>query len=180
MICSMKNLLLTCGIFIMSGPLTATAGEHTLSTGYAFGQLSANHDRLTDANPDGMNMKYRYEMNDRWGVVGSFTFAGATTDMNAVEWGYYSVMAGPSWRFNEYLSAYYLLGMARTETDINTRTITRTLKKSAFSSALGVMVNPWSNLVLDVGVEYAAFRNFTQGGTDVESLLFITGIGYRF
>ncbi|EJE9776496.1 hypothetical protein M5796_004491 [Salmonella enterica] len=46
-----------------------------------------------------MNLKYRYEFNDSWGGMGFFTFAGDTSDSNAVEWSYSSYMAGPAWRF---------------------------------------------------------------------------------
>ena len=45
------------------------------------------------SDQDGMNLKYLYEFDDRWIVTGSFIFAGATSDNNAVEWSYTAYMA---------------------------------------------------------------------------------------
>lgn len=174
------RMFIAAGVLTLAGQTGAAAGEHSLTAGYAFGQVNIDHTRMADGDQDGMNLKYRYEFNDSWGAVGSFTFAGATSDNNAVEWSYTSYMAGPAWRFNRYVSVYYLLGLAHADTDVTYEGRRQGMKKNALASALGVQVNPWKNLVLDAGVEYAGFSSYPLRGTEAESVIFALGAGYRF
>lgn len=80
------SILLAYGMLMMSGITYVPAGEHSLTTGYASGLVNIGHTCLAYGDPAGMNLKYRYEFSDSWGTVGSFTFAGAMSDNNALEW----------------------------------------------------------------------------------------------
>lgn len=158
----------------------AYAEKHSVSLGYATGHLSVDGD-ISDGRPDGMNFKYRYEFTERWGIAGAFTFAGDTTgDLVMTEWGYLSGMVGPTLRFNQYISLYYLMGLAKADTDVSTMSGSRNFKKNAFASSLGVQVNPWKNVVLDAAYEYARFSDYPLKGNDIGSGLFILGVGYHF
>ncbi|ECD5144190.1 hypothetical protein E1460_23875 [Salmonella enterica subsp. enterica serovar Caracas] len=157
------------------------AERHSISMGYTTGALFADGRKSSDGHPDGMNFKYRYEFNNTWGVVGSFTFAGDTIgDLVKTDWGYRSYQVGPSWRINDYISVYYLLGLAKADSDISTMSKTHNFKKNAYVSSLGVQVNPWPNWVLDAGYEYTRFHDYPYNGENIESLLFNIGFGYRF
>lgn len=85
-----------------------------------------------DKAPQGINVRYRYEITDSFGVITSFTWARAKTDskfragINETHGGedvkgkasaqmdvlanYRSVLAGPAWRLNQYASLYVMAG----------------------------------------------------------------------
>ncbi|MCE1787330.1 Ail/Lom family outer membrane beta-barrel protein, partial [Enterobacter hormaechei] len=72
-----------------------------------------------DENPKGFNLKYRYELDNNFGVIGSFTLTHQGYDyyygsskIGTGDLDYYSLMAGPTYRFNEYVSVYGLVGAA--------------------------------------------------------------------
>ncbi|ECZ5471663.1 outer membrane beta-barrel protein [Salmonella enterica] len=175
-----KTTLATILLFCLSAG-TTYAEQHSISVGYATGALYVNGDKSSDGHPDGMNFKYRYEINDTWGIVGAFTFSGDTIgDLVKTDWGYTSYQVGPSWRINDYVSLYYLLGVARADSDISTMSEKYSYKKNSLASSIGVQINPWPNMVLDVGYEYARFHDYPQSGNNIESLLFNMGLGYRF
>ncbi|WP_411572092.1 Ail/Lom family outer membrane beta-barrel protein [Xenorhabdus nematophila] len=106
---------------------TANAnGKHTISLGYAQTntklKVMANNEKPSK-DPRGLNLKYRYEINDQWGVIGSVTqtklnlyYAPNRVDKrgrNADEdITYRSLMAGSTYRFNDYISTYALIGAA--------------------------------------------------------------------
>ncbi|HGA5581313.1 TPA: Ail/Lom family outer membrane beta-barrel protein [Salmonella enterica subsp. enterica serovar Potsdam] len=160
---------------------TSYAEKHSVSMGYATGSLFVNDNKSSDGSPDGMNFKYRYEFNDTWGIVGSFTFSGDTIgDFVKTDWGYTSYQVGPSWRINDYVSLYYLLGIARADSDVSTMSEKHTFKKNDLVGSFGFQVNPLPKMVVDVGYEYAKFHDYPQNGNNIESLLFNIGLGYHF
>ncbi|HGU4860842.1 TPA: Ail/Lom family outer membrane beta-barrel protein, partial [Escherichia coli] len=99
---------------------------------YTDGRVSGYEGK--DKNPQGINIRYRYEITDDFGVITSFTWtrsltnsqtfidvqsadhtrkiknpaASARTDIRA---NYWSLLAGPSWRVNQYMSLYAMAGM---------------------------------------------------------------------
>ncbi|HEC7758704.1 TPA: outer membrane beta-barrel protein [Salmonella enterica subsp. enterica serovar Muenchen] len=177
-----KKILLS-GFILTFLTTPVLAEKHSLSLGYATGFLSADGYASGDnGHPDGMNFKYRYEFTDQWGVIGSFTFAGDVLGSGVpvkVEWNYTSYMVGPSWRFNDFVSIYYLMGLARADTHVTTSSVMK-YKKNAYAGSLGVQINPWPNVVFDVGYEGARFNSYPGKGTDIDSGLFTLGVGYRF
>lgn len=176
-----KKLVLLAGVICSLFTGSVFAESQSLSVGYTTGYLSAGGYGSHDGHPNGMNFKYRYEFNDKWGVIGAFTFADDVLGEGPAlaEWGYTSYMAGPSWRLNDYVSIYYLMGLAHADTHVKASHTTK-YKKNAFASSIGAQINPWKNVVLDIGYEYAKFNDYPRSKIDIESGLFIVGVGYRF
>ncbi|MBQ4797088.1 outer membrane beta-barrel protein, partial [Pectobacterium versatile] len=60
------------------------------------------------------NLKYRYEVDNQFGVVGSFTYLqDSQTDSGVYNKAqYYGFSAGPSFRFNDWASIYGLVGVS--------------------------------------------------------------------
>ncbi|EDC2355097.1 hypothetical protein BH006_07590 [Salmonella enterica] len=125
---------------VCSGIAYASAGDSTLSVGYARihshglkneiktdrDVLAASDGHMDDySDPRGVNIKYRYEFDDQAGVIISFTYAGKKFDGSAtpsqgngnffegdIRGRYFSGMVGPTWRFNDYVSVYAMGGIA--------------------------------------------------------------------
>ncbi|PHM37063.1 attachment invasion locus protein [Xenorhabdus mauleonii] len=167
--------------------LTANAnGKHTISVGYAQSKFLSEEDKDIKA-PKGANAKYRYEINEKLGIVSSLTRTSlkyTLTDHNdkySHDFEHTSFMAGPSYRFNEYVSAYALLGAAYgkasgefTEHHAYGYTQGR-FEETATAAAYGagVQFNPIPNVAIDVSYEYTKLDEAKLG-------TFVFGIGYRF
>ncbi|EQA2650129.1 Ail/Lom family outer membrane beta-barrel protein, partial [Escherichia coli] len=116
--------------------------NHFNSSGEYENAIARGHDG-TAKSPLGMSIRYRYEITDELGVIASFTWARSMTNAQAfidvkpadqsrtvknpaasgrtdIRANYWSLLAGPSWRFNEYLSVYAMAGMgvAKVTTDL--------------------------------------------------------------
>lgn len=66
----MKKMI-TAGLIVAGsilGAQSAMAGSQTVSLGYAHGKM----DDVSKMN--GINLQYRYELDDSWGLMGSFTW----------------------------------------------------------------------------------------------------------
>ncbi|MEQ1975849.1 Ail/Lom family outer membrane beta-barrel protein [Xenorhabdus sp. SGI240] len=189
----MKKVLLTSAIVagLSIASFTANAsGKHTISVGYAQSdvKMKLEGDKL-DNEPKGVNLKYRYEINDNWGVISSFTLTreGENQTLNSPighlgkltrDITYRSWMAGPTYRFNEYVSTYAMIGAAniddhQTASGLGTYRI-RSENKSAVAYAAGLQFNPISNIAVDVAYEYSDLGDKAKVGT------FVVGVGYRF
>ena len=107
--------------------------NHFNSSGEYENAIARGHDG-TAKSPLGMSIRYRYEITDELGVIASFTWARSMTNAQAfidvkpsapsrevknpaasartdIRANYWSLLSGPSWRFNEYLSVYAMAGM---------------------------------------------------------------------
>eukprot|EP01133_Synstelium_polycarpum_P005609 gene5609-6467_t len=104
---------------VSGAPAWASEHQSTLSAGYL--HALTNVPGSDDLN--GINVKYRYEFTDTLGLVTSFSYAGdknrQLTRYSDTRWHedsvrnrWFSVMAGPSVRVNEWFSAYAMAGMA--------------------------------------------------------------------
>ncbi|BEA08062.1 outer membrane protein [Escherichia coli] len=104
---------------VSGAPAWASEHQSTLSAGYL--HASTNVSGSDDLN--GINVKYRYEFTDTLGMVTSFSYAGdknrQLTRYSDTRWHedsvrnrWFSVMAGPSVRVNEWFSAYAMAGVA--------------------------------------------------------------------
>ncbi|EKI05971.1 enterobacterial Ail/Lom family protein, partial [Escherichia coli CB7326] len=107
---------------------SAQAGDILLC---CFGASVANHAAIYCGSDDlnGINVKYRYEFTDTLGMVTSFSYAGdrnrQLTRYSDTRWHedsvrnrWFSVMAGPSVRVNEWFSAYAMAGVAYSRVSI--------------------------------------------------------------
>ncbi|ENL8401760.1 Ail/Lom family outer membrane beta-barrel protein [Escherichia coli] len=113
--------ILSAAICLAVSGVPAWASEHqsTLSAGY----LHASTDAPGSDDLNGINVKYRYEFTDTLGLITSFSYANAEdeqkTHYSDTRWHedyvrnrWFSVMAGPSVRVNEWFSAYAMAGVA--------------------------------------------------------------------
>lgn len=86
---------------------------------------------------------------------------------------YYSLNVGPSFRLNDYVSAYALAGVSQTESTVSTRQGKSSDKHTSISYSAGVQVNPIKNWAIDVAYE-------GSGSGEWSTNVFIIGVGYRF
>ncbi len=105
---------------VSGAPAWASEHQSTLSAGYL--HASTNVPGSDDLN--GINVKYRYEFTDTLGLVTSFSYAGdknrQLTRYSDTRWHedsvrnrWFSVMAGPSVRVNEWFSAKWHLNRSQ-------------------------------------------------------------------
>ncbi|HAJ7894492.1 TPA: Ail/Lom family outer membrane beta-barrel protein [Escherichia coli] len=102
---------------VSGAPAWASEQQATLSAGY----LHARTNAPGSENLNGINVKYRYEFTDTLGLITSFSYANAEDEQkthysdtrwheDSVRNRWFSVMAGPSVRVNEWFSAYAMAG----------------------------------------------------------------------
>lgn len=175
----MKKILLA-ALFISALPAIANAaGESTASVGYA--QSHATRDKADlDEKPKGFNLKYRYELDDKIGVIGSFTRTSQSYDfysgdrkVGSGKFDYYSLAGGPSFRFNDYLSAYGLVGASYGKGDASVSSQSETKSKATMMYGVGLQFNPLPNVAIDASYEYSKLEK-------VKVDTFVVGVGYRF
>lgn len=172
------------------------------ATGNAFSQHADS-----DKKPQGMFIRYRYELDDTLWVMGSVTYAVGDMDNhflsgekaknkkdpnkiegrfgNRVKTYYVSLLAGPTIRANEWISAFGLLGVSlhsvensmyeTNKTSISPNQISRKEKSTntSLAYALGLQFNVYEGLVID-----AAWAG--SGSGDWKSSGFNLGVGYKF
>ncbi|HCM1914663.1 TPA: Ail/Lom family outer membrane beta-barrel protein [Salmonella enterica subsp. salamae serovar 28:r:e,n,z15] len=164
--------------------------------------VSGHTDKYKD--PKGLNLKYRYEIDDNWGGIASFTYAwndynaqaSADADISGISAGsslkgklkakYFSINVGPTYRFNEYVSAYVVGGIAHSKYDADLSldayangkskhigSISESKDKTAFSYGAGLQFNPYKNIAIDVAYEGSGSGDWKTNGFNV-------GVGYSF
>ncbi|WP_036768099.1 Ail/Lom family outer membrane beta-barrel protein [Photorhabdus australis] len=152
----------------------ANAGESTISGGYAQGHVKYDGNK-PNKDPKGFNIKYRYELDDHFGVISSATYTGydfkyGDKKLTKLDMDYYSLMAGPTYRFNEYVSVYGLVGAARGKVkgpnDYSE-------SKTSVGYGAGLQFNPMPNLAIDASYEYSKLGDLKVG-------TWVVGVGYRF
>lgn len=178
----MKKTLLATSLIaclsIMSVNVYA-ANENTVSIGYAQNNISAAGNSL-NKDLKGFNFKYRYEINNALGLIGSFThthqgynLSDGYGDVGSGDFDYYSFTAGPSYRFNEYVSAYGLIGAARGKVSLSVFDESVSESKTAMAYGVGVQFNPLPNIAIDASYEHTKLSDIKVG-------TWMLGVGYRF
>ncbi|MGJ0625642.1 Ail/Lom family outer membrane beta-barrel protein [Xenorhabdus bovienii] len=186
----MKKTLLTAviatGLSIFAfGANASSSGKSTISLGYAQSSANANGIKVfksdgTEWNTKqhGLNLKYRYELDDHFGVVGSLTYtlnrfendhAGNVTKFKSDS---YSLLAGPSYRFNDYISAYGMIGAAHNKIKIQGDS-EFDISKTSLAYGAGLQFNPIENIAVDASYQYSKFNDIKVG-------TWVLGIGYSF
>ncbi len=192
--------VLFAAVCLVAAGTPASASEHqsTLSAGYLHARTKApGSDALT-----GINVKYRHEFTDTLGLITSFSYAGAEDEQkthysdtrwheDSVRNRWFSVMAGPSVRVNEWFSAYAMAGMAYSRVSTfsgdylrvtdNTRETHDELTGSddghrsntSLAWGAGVQFNPTESVAVDVAYEGSGSGDWRTDG-------FIVGVGYKF
>ncbi|HCR2979386.1 TPA: outer membrane beta-barrel protein [Serratia marcescens] len=159
------------------------AGESTVSLGYAQSHATLGNDAA------GGNVNYRYEITDAWGVITSFTHTNTSLDTGGTRNGkpymlhanlkYNAFAAGPTYRFNQYMSVYGALGWAKGKARAEGAYVGDTTDKhrsendDSLVSLAGVQVNVTPEVAINAHYEYAQL-----GGIDVNT--WMLGAGYRF
>ncbi|WFQ80345.1 Ail/Lom family outer membrane beta-barrel protein [Xenorhabdus sp. SF857] len=178
----MKKLVLATlvavGISTLSMSVYA-AGESTVSVGYAQSHVKVTDEELKE-NPKGFNVKYRYEFDNDWSVIGSFVYTHQGYDFyygghkvaNA-NLDYYSLTAGPAYRINEYVSVYGLIGSAYGKAERKAGGYSHSESKTELAYGAGLQVNPIPNMAIDASYEYSKFGEVKVG-------TWVIGVGYRF
>lgn len=146
--------------------------------------------------------EYRYEFTDTLGLITSFSYANAEDEQkthysdtrwheDSVRNRWFSVMAGPSVRVNEWFSAYAMAGMAysRVSTfsgdylrvtdnkgkkhDVLTGSDDGRHSNTSLAWGAGVQFNPTESVAIDVAYEGSGSGDWRTDG-------FIVGVGYKF
>ncbi|PIJ52099.1 PagC [Erwinia sp. OLTSP20] len=176
-------------VFMMAGACPVQA-SNTISIGYAQSKVE------NFKNMPGVNLQYRYEWDSPLSVVASFTtlennndsesqFLGLRTTDN-VKAEYYSLLAGPAYRLNDYFSLYALAGMSHTKMSRHyngydgqggSLQFNYSDNSNAFAYAAGIIINPLDYLSVTLGYEGSQTR--VEG--DKRAINGVNlGIGYRF
>ena len=207
----MRHLYATILLFttLLAGiafPAQAESGHGAFSVGYAqvhpggVPALSGTGARAGDLK--GINVKYRYEFTDTLGMVTSFSYAGdknrQLTRYSDTRWHedsvrnrWFSLMAGPSVRVNEWFSAYAMAGVAysRVSTfsgdylrvtdnkgkkhDVLTGSDDGRHSNTSLAWGAGVQFNPIESVAIDIAYEGSGSGDWRTDG-------FIVGVGYKF
>ena len=193
-------VILSAVVWQVAAATPASAAEHqsTLSAGYL--HASTNVPGSDDLN--GINVKYRYEFTDALGLITSFSYANAEDEQktrysdtrwheDSVRNRWFSVMAGPSVRVNEWFSAYAMAGVAysRVSTfsgdylrvtdnkgkthDVLTESDDGRQSNTSLAWGAGVQFNPTESVTIDLAYEGSGSGDWRTDG-------FIVGVGYKF
>lgn len=182
------KLKITAVALLCSGLLTSPdilANNHTFSLGYAQSKIEDFN------NIRGVNAQYRYEWDSPFSVMGSLSYMGGDQSYSArvndrgydgkASVKYASLLAGPAYRINDYVSLYALVGMAFTQVKDRTTYLTQysesvTESRTSAAYGAGVVINPTKYLSVSAGYEGTRVKyndNVAVNGFNV-------GIGYRF
>lgn len=158
------------------GVANADLPSNTLSIGYAQTQLGGFY----SGSMPGVNVKYHWEdMGSDFGAIASLSYTKADIKNG---WGgsieQTSVMVGPSYRFNDYVNAYLLLGVANGKVDVPVWDDHQS--QSAFSYGAGLQVNPATNWAVDFSYQYARFDSHDEFNPHIDAGTWVIGVGYRF
>ncbi len=193
----MKKII--AGLVVVGGIVAcpvAMAESQTVSVGYA-------HAKIQDVvSLNGFNLQYRYEWDSPLSIIGSFSYMTGDdrdayhdargefykTDFDAK---YTSLLAGPAYRINDYVSVYGLLGVAYTKISGTYEwrnnfgasepdghlDISDSRHTTKFAYAAGVVINPMDNLSVGIGYE-GSDAGFYKSNKSING--FNVGIGWRF
>ena len=157
---------------VSGAPAWASEHQSTLSAGY----LHARTNAPGSDNLNGINVKYRYEFTDALGLITSFSYANAEDEQktryrdtrwheDSVRNRWFSVMAGPSVRVNEWFSAYAMAGVTGSDDGRHSNT--------SLAWGAGVQFNPTESVAIDIAYEGSGSGDWRTDG-------FIVGVGYKF
>lgn len=173
-----KNLLALSLLLAAIGSCSmAEADTQTVSLGYS----NAKMDDFK--NIHGVTAKYHYQPENSLGFISSLTYMSGTKnfdddgDKGKAQLKYYSLLVGPSYRVNEFISLYGLAGVAHGKVKVSGADSDGNYsfkgKESGFAYGAGVQIVPAANWSIDVGYEGSTFREVKINGFNI-------GLGYRF
>lgn len=168
-----------CSFCFLVSPVYATTS--TISVGYAQSHL-AWHGHAVQNSPQGINIKYRYNINEELGLIGSFTYTNKSkrdylingkTKLGSGYADYASWTAGPAYRINDFISAYGLIGISHFRTGEKVEGGVDKERRNSFVYGGGLQFDATKDISLDVSYEKAKAIKL-NGNT------WILGLGYKF
>lgn len=208
----MKKAVFLSLVGLLSGGAFAAEGEQTVSLGFIQMKSDGLRNVYKDTesigkeftsprgtmtsdgydDPKGMFIRYRYEFDNTWGFIGSFSYAvndgkitansnyGSATVKITGE--YASALGGPSLRVNDYISLFSLAGVAYKHVKQNidayasygSGSSSVSEDKFNFAYSLGAQFNVYEGLVIDAAYEAS------PGNSDWKTSGFTVGLGYKF
>lgn len=162
---------------------TGLAQTQTVGLGYAHMGLD------NEADLNGVHLHYRNEIDPDWGLIGSFTWATGkiTSDPSrSADVSYYSLMMGPSYRFNDWFSLYGMLGFdyvsvkGKTEDYNKGQRIHVSGNSTGPAWGLGMIFNPTDSVAVNVGYEMGYDRTNADFYSSRGFNGFNVSLGYRF
>lgn len=163
----LKELLLS-SLIIFPVTLYAADNKHTVTAG-----VGVSDGAYAGA---GINLKYRYEFNEKWGAgisytgIASFLPGGIFNSAG----GYDAVSAGPFYRISPAFSMYALAGVASAEQEerwVWGKPVDQ--KDRGPVASAGLQFNPWQHFVIDASWEYSRLLGQSNN-------TWILGVGYHF
>ncbi|MBG2710689.1 outer membrane beta-barrel protein [Proteus mirabilis] len=179
----MKNKLFIpiTAIFLSITTFNASATlKNTVSLGYAQSQIKIDGDKI-DGEPKGFNIKYDRKIDNGFGIIGSFVYNNKKyncydndgKNVGHSDVSYYLFSGGPSYRFNEYINAYGLVGTSVFNVNYKALGEEQHENKVSISYGLGLQINPIPNVAIDASYEYSKLDDIKFG-------TWVLGVGYRF
>lgn len=174
-------------IFACVSANACAASKNTLSLDYAQSHLQFKDEEFQD-KPKGVNVKYRYEIDNHWGFIGSLTYTHQedylkrnNITLSNVDMFYSALNFGPSYRFNKNISIYGLIGAARARIELKSPQIS-IFKDTEIELAYGagLQINPAKNIAIDVAYEYSKLSFEHSNLKDIKFGTWMLGVGYRF
>lgn len=157
-----------------------TLGKTTISAGYAQIKMAGQ------VQMHGGVFSIRQELNSQFCILATTTYAQNKYDLDKpintffkdVNTRYYSVMAGPTIRLNEFISVYGTAGMSQIQFKADASEVKK-FKKNTFSWGAGLIINPAQMLSVSLGYENSRYK-FKDPDNRIVLDGFIANIGYHF
>lgn len=147
----------------------------SFSVGYARSALDVEKGSA-DNHANGINLKYNHAIDDRVGIITSFTY----TDLDKkagndkLDFDYWSLMAGPSVTLGDRFNVYGMLGLARGKAELKTQLLSYKESHTDLAVGFGAQFYVTDQFLLDAHYEYSELTNEVDVGT------WSIGAGYRF
>lgn len=177
-----KTLGLSVLLIAMGSVSVAHAVTQTVTLGYSQAWIKD----LDRVDGKGLTAKYHYQGSAPVGVIGAATYMGASVkgineDQNRVKlnFRYFSLLAGPSYKINDYVSIYGMTGVANGKIKVSFQSEkeryhqSESASKFGFAYGAGVQIVPAANWTIDTGYEGAHIGNVLVNGINF-------GVGYHF
>ncbi|EGX5144509.1 Ail/OmpX [Salmonella enterica] len=130
----------------------------------------------------GFNIKYhREDPETNLGVTGSFacTRKSESSDGISGKLTYSSYTVGPSYRFNDYLNGYLLVGQGYGKIEASDEDTSVSASKTSFAYGTGGgQINPVENVAIDASCVYTKFSD--GYGSNIDAGTWMPGVDYRF
>lgn len=186
----MKKIIALATLGALGMNYSAQAATQSVSVGYATAKIK------DFKKFKGINVKYLYEFDeaDSLGILASLSYLSAKENQSSSYYGgilstkeqvkYFSLGAGPSYRFNDFVSIYGLLGLAYSKVDDmgdwGDRSTVGWHDKAtttSFMYGVGLQFNATENLVVGLGYEKTSIKPWSKS---LSINGFNISIGYRF